>query len=63
MISPIINLLLQAKSDDDGPSELGVDNLSGIYVVLVIGSIISIIISILCWCYFVYKKAKNYEVQ
>ncbi|EDW49637.1 GM23173 [Drosophila sechellia] len=51
-----------AKSNKDGPSELGVDNLSGIYVVLVIGSIISIIISILCWCYFVYKKARNYEV-
>ncbi|EDW96161.1 uncharacterized protein Dyak_GE25051 [Drosophila yakuba] len=51
-----------AKSDNNGPSELGVDNLSGIYVVLIIGSIISMIISILCWCFFVYKKAKNYAV-
>ncbi|BFF90810.1 glutamate receptor ionotropic kainate 2 [Drosophila madeirensis] len=51
-----------AKSSSDGPSELGVDNLSGIYAVLAVGTIISIIFSIFCWCIFVFKKAKSYEV-
>ncbi|XP_016977534.1 glutamate receptor ionotropic, kainate 2 [Drosophila rhopaloa] len=51
-----------AKSGNDGPSELGVANLSGIYAVLAIGSCISMIVSILYWCYFVYKKAKLYAV-
>ncbi|KAH8384049.1 hypothetical protein KR009_011866 [Drosophila setifemur] len=52
-----------AKSEADGPSELGVDNLSGIYAVLAVGTIISIIVSVLCWCVFVYKKAKFYAVS
>ncbi|KAH8278398.1 hypothetical protein KR018_002389 [Drosophila ironensis] len=51
-----------AKSEADSPSELGMDNLNGIYVVLVIGSVISIIVSVLCWCFFVYTKAKFYAV-
>ncbi|KRF99742.1 uncharacterized protein Dwil_GK22709 [Drosophila willistoni] len=51
------------KATDDGPSELGVDNLMGIYVVLGIGTILSILLSIMYWCIFVFKKAKFYEVR
>ncbi|XP_017001091.1 glutamate receptor ionotropic, kainate 2 [Drosophila takahashii] len=51
-----------AKSDSDGPSALEVENLSGIYAVLAIGSIISMIVAILCWCFFVFKKSKHYAV-
>ncbi|KAH8310302.1 hypothetical protein KR044_000643, partial [Drosophila immigrans] len=51
-----------AKSDDDGPSELGMENLSGIYLVLIVGSIFSFVFSFFYWCLFVYKKAKFYEV-
>lgn len=54
--------LNQAKSADDGPSRLGIKNLSGIYLVLIVGSILAFIFSFLYWCLFVYKKAKFYEV-
>ncbi|XP_017845731.1 glutamate receptor ionotropic, kainate 2 isoform X1 [Drosophila busckii] len=52
-----------ASSDDSGPSELGMDNLSGIYAVLIVGSILTFIFSILYWCIFVFKKAKFYDVH
>nr|XP_017102043.2 glutamate receptor ionotropic, kainate 2 [Drosophila bipectinata] len=51
-----------AKSEDDGPSELAIDNLSGIYAVLIVGTIFSIVVSVLCWCFFVFKKARFYAV-
>ncbi|XP_043065157.1 uncharacterized protein LOC108093341 [Drosophila ficusphila] len=51
-----------AKDDDSGPSDLKMANLSGIYFVLCVGTIISMVISILCWCFFVFKKARFYAV-
>lgn len=39
------------------------ENLSGIYLVLIIGSILAFVFSFLYWCLFVYKKAKFYEVN
>ncbi|XP_034489043.1 glutamate receptor ionotropic, kainate 2, partial [Drosophila innubila] len=50
------------KSDDDDNSELGMENLSGIYAVLVVGSCLAFILSFAYWCLFVYRKAKFYEV-
>ncbi|TDG50484.1 hypothetical protein AWZ03_003073 [Drosophila navojoa] len=50
------------KSDDEGSSALGMKNLSGIYAVLIVGSLFSFIISFFYWCLFVFKKAKFYEV-
>ncbi|KAH8409836.1 hypothetical protein KR222_009343, partial [Zaprionus bogoriensis] len=51
-----------AKSDSDGPSELKLENLSGIYAVLIVGSVLAFICSFLYWCLFVFRKAKFYEV-
>lgn len=38
------------------------ENLSGIYAVLVVGSCLAFILSFVYWCLFVYRKAKFYEV-
>ncbi|XP_060649069.1 glutamate receptor ionotropic, kainate 2 [Drosophila nasuta] len=51
-----------AKSEDDGPSELEMQNLSGIYLVLIVGSILSFVLSFFYWCLFVFKRAKFYDV-
>lgn len=51
-----------AKSKDDGPSALKMENLSGIYLVLIFGSVLSFVLSFVYWCLFVFRKAKFYEV-
>ncbi|KAL7729989.1 hypothetical protein ACLKA6_009287 [Drosophila palustris] len=47
---------------DDGNRELRMENLSGIYAVLVVGSCLAFVLSFVYWCLFVYRKAKFYEV-
>ncbi|KAL5284003.1 GRIK3 family protein [Megaselia abdita] len=52
-----------SKSEDSGVAGLGMDNLGGVYFVLLVGSVVATIYGFIDWLYNVYRRSKRYHVS
>ncbi|XP_055907858.1 glutamate receptor ionotropic, kainate 2-like [Eupeodes corollae] len=50
------------KQEQSEANKLGMPNLGGVYFVLLVGSLVAVACGILDWLFFVFRKARHYQV-